>query len=101
MGNLGAMQSALDAFGIPRGAIAANVRIFPNLPGGPKGRLLEMRQHVQGAVDFGCGVVVQQPDPDRAVGFQTERFAQPQGVVVPVPGENTLFGEAFRDGPGL
>src|SRR5258708_29801183 len=54
------------------------------------------------AVDFFGGVVVDQADPQHAaLRFDAEAFAEIEGVVVAVPGENAALAEEGGDGGGM
>src|SRR5258707_5372733 len=54
------------------------------------------------AVDFFGGVVVDEADAKHAaLRFDAEAFAEIEGVVVAVPGENAAFAEERGDGGGM
>src|SRR5882724_4768242 len=54
------------------------------------------------AVDFFGGVVVDEADAKHAaLGFDAEAFAEIEGVVVAVPGEDAAFAEEGGDGGGM
>src|ERR1700675_3955403 len=65
----------------------------------PRGEFAEGGEE---AVDFLGSVVVHEADAEHAaLGFDTEAFAEIEGVVVAVPGEDAAFAEECGDGGGM
>jgi len=65
----------------------------------PRGEFAEGGEE---AVDFLGSVVVHEADAEHAaLGFDTEAFAEIEGVVVAVPGEDAAFAEERGDGGGM